>query len=213
VLATLLQPAKELMDLVAPLRCAACAAHGPLLCSNCRALFERAALFRRRRAGDVPPVAGLGGYEGELRRAVLHAKFRNASLARELGIMLGKKLHRNADCVVPVPLHPARLHQRGYNQSAEIARGIADALGASLMADGLRRTLHTRPQRELRLDQRRRNVAGAFALGPQVELLRGKTVLVVDDVLTTGATIAACACALVSASPRSVSAAVLAIKR
>lgn len=126
--------------------------------------------------------------------------------------MLGSKLQTRADCIVPVPLHPGRLHLRGYNQSEHIARGVADALNASLVTGGLQRILATRPQRELRLEQRRLNVAGAFALGPQSAELGGKAVLMVDDVLTTGATIAACACALRGASPRSVSAAVLALK-
>jgi ComF family protein len=213
VLATLLQPAKDLLDLLAPLRCAGCAAHGASVCSRCRALISEAVMLRRARHGDVPAIAALGAYEGELRRVVLHAKFRNASgLARELGAMLGAKLQTRADCIVPVPLHPGRLHLRGYNQSEDIALGIADALGALLVTGGLRRVFATRPQRELRLEQRRLNVAGAFALGPQSAELGGKAVLLVDDVLTTGATIAACACALRRASPGSVSAAVLSLK-
>ncbi|MGN6738538.1 ComF family protein [Dyella sp.] len=95
------------------------------------------------------------------------------------------------DLIVPVPLHRARLRQRGYNQALELARPLARALGVRLRHDLLLRTHPTAAQSELDAPSRRRNVRGAFAVAPHVALPPHVTVL--DDVMTTGATLAECA--------------------
>ncbi|MDN5698640.1 MAG: hypothetical protein L0G70_11810, partial [Rubrobacter sp.] len=91
------------------------------------------------------------------------------------------------DAVVPVPLHRFRLARRGFNQASEIAREVAGALGARY-SETLWATRRTRDQVELSAAERRENVAGAFRTEERV----GGKILLVDDVLTTGATLSAC---------------------
>lgn len=110
--------------------------------------------------------------------------------------------HDLPDAIVPVPLHRARLRRRGYNQALELAKPLAKHLGVSLLCEALRRIRATNAQTELTAVQRRRNVRGAF-----VASLDGKTpehVAVLDDVFTTGATLAECARVLKRAGVRRV---------
>jgi ComF family protein len=108
----------------------------------------------------------------------------------------GKPLLDEADVIVPVPLHWRRLWQRRYNQSALLAKRLAR--GKSLALFALTRIRSTPSQGEMvSAKARRRNVRGAFEVEPRYHtLLAGKSVLLIDDVLTTGATVAACARAL-----------------
>jgi len=92
---------------------------------------------------------------------------------------------------VPVPLHRARRRSRGFNQADDLARHIGPPV-----VHALRRTRHTRTQTALPAPERRANVAGAFAVTSRAAALLGATVLLVDDVRTTGATLEACATAL-----------------
>ena len=109
------------------------------------------------------------------------------------------------DCIVPVP---ASGRARGYNVPERLALPLAEALGVPLLPHALRRTRHKKRQAGLSLDERMANVAGVFAADPaQVE---GKRVLLVDDVITTGATAAACTQALLAAGAESIFAAALA---
>ncbi len=97
--------------------------------------------------------------------------------------------------VMPVPLHPARLRQRGFNQSLVLARHVAGRLGAELDFLSLRRIKKTLPQTGLGKKERKRNVNGAFAL-ENISRVRGRSVLLIDDVSTTGNTLSQCALAL-----------------
>jgi ComF family protein len=97
------------------------------------------------------------------------------------------------DCVVPVPLHPARLRERRFNQSEFIAQRVARRLGAPCRPGLLRRERDTPTQVGLTANQRRLNVRGAFKVTGEV---KGKTVLIVDDLMTTGSTLLACAATL-----------------
>lgn len=117
-----------------------------------------------------------------------------------------------ADSVIlPVPLHRRRLVGRRYNQSAILASRLAKAAGAFSCPDGLKRVRATPPQKDLSADARRRNVAGAFKVNEKHrERIRNAHVIIVDDVLTTGATLSAVARCLVNAGAARVDALVLA---
>ncbi len=102
------------------------------------------------------------------------------------------------DLVVPVPLGRQRRRERGYNQAEEVARHLARLRGRECVPDGLRRRKETRSQAGLDIDQRESNVRDAF-VGLRAPRLRGRSILLVDDVLTTGATARAAAQALKTA--------------
>ena len=109
----------------------------------------------------------------------------------------GRELLADADVLVPVPLHVSRLWARRFNQSALLARALSARTGIGFEPRALLRHKRTPSQVGLTLDQRRRNVAGAFALLRRGEAaIRGRSVLLIDDVITTGATAGACARAL-----------------
>lgn len=120
-------------------------------------------------------------------------------------------LIRDCDVVVPVPLHPLRLLRRRFNQSAEIARPLARLRGLTYLPDTLKRRRATATQGGRSLRGRHLNVKGAFRISPRhAHRVRGKRVLLVDDVLTTGATADACARALLDAGATAVDLAVIA---
>ncbi len=107
---------------------------------------------------------------------------------------VGAPLLAGADLVAPVPLHPGRLWRRRYNQSALLAGRLAGTGAGLVVPDLLRRRRATPPMRGLNPRERRRNLAGAFDIDPrQAERVEGRRVLLIDDVLTTGATLEACA--------------------
>lgn len=118
--------------------------------------------------------------------ALVHAlKFRGElALAPLLASLLKERIpaQERVDCIIPVPLSSRRLKERGYNQALEIARHV----GAKVQIDLCRRARDTAPQMELPFDERRRNVRGAFVCEHS---LQGQSIAVLDDVMTTGATL------------------------
>ncbi len=161
------------------------------------------------RAAGSPAAAFL--YGGPLADAIVRFKYGGRSeLAGVLGQLLAEAalpLAGRVDCAMPMPLHPARLRERGFNQSALLARPVARALGVPLAVEGLRRVRPTVDQAGLARADREGNVRGAFAAR---QLEGAPRVLLIDDVRTTGATLASASHALLTAGASEVRALVLA---
>jgi ComF family protein len=142
-------------------------------------------------------VYSFGAYEGVLRKLIHVFKFEGVrTLQRPLGSLLARALPRESsfDAIVPMPLHWRRRWQRGFNQSELLAREIGRKWGVPVFAL-VRRKRATAPQAGLTSAQRRKNVQGAFEVR-KGQRLKGIRILLIDDVLTTGATASACARAL-----------------
>ena len=118
---------------------------------------------------------------------------------------LGRPGELPADRILPVPLHPVRLRERTFNQAELLAEALSEQTGLPWEGNLLVRTRPTRPQADLDREDRSGNVRGAFDLRPGARL-KGLRLLLVDDVLTTGATAETCAALLKSAGARSVTA-------
>ena len=173
------------------LLCEACAASLPELpehCPRCALPSPRGSLCGGCLA--APPhfdeTTALWLYEFPCDRLVQALKYRAwLGLASFFAQRLALRAPLAVDLLVPMPLHPERLAHRGFNQALEIARSLAARTGAALDARAARRVHNTVPQTELPYEERAKNIRGAFA--SRVDL-HGKTVAVVDDVMTTGAT-------------------------
>ena len=149
-------------------------------------------------------------FEGPLRDAVHRLKYRGWRAAAPVlgGLLAGYLKHHKlliestSQVLVPVPLHPRRLRSRGYNQSHLLAKEAGKLLDMPVREDLLKRPTDSPPQVEARSsEQRRANVAGSFVASDEVE---GLSILLVDDVATTGSTLMACADALKEAGAISV---------
>ena len=191
---------RALLDFAYPPHCAVCEADieaAELLCGSCWAEIVPHHPRPRPEDGEraFEKVVALGPFTGVLQQAIYALKFRNqVRLGRALGQHMGQCLAGQLaplDCLLPVPLHPARLRERGYNQSAEIAAGLGAALGVPVYHGVVRRRKNTRQQALLSAEERRANLRGAFALVGA--LPAGTRIGIVDDVWTTGETMAACA--------------------
>jgi ComF family protein len=161
----------------------------------------------------VPPYSGarsFGYYSSELRQLVQAFKFKGRrDLARLLAPLIASTCleswpEREADLIVPVPLHSKRKRERGFNQAALLATRVAGFLGFGCCEKILARVRHTAPQIGLTDAERSRNVLNAFKC-MQPALVRGKRLLLIDDVMTTGATVASATEALLEAGALRVS--------
>jgi ComF family protein len=160
---------------------------------------------------NLEQVRSVGPFDGWLRGAVVQFKYHGEwARAAHLGESLATTIAhlQNVDVLIPVPLHSTRLRQRGFNQSLLLARHAADQLGVELK-EALIRTRRTDAQVSLGAEQRLTNVAGAFAAKSHIPVA-GLSVVLIDDVVTTGSTLASCAEALKNAGASSVTAASLA---
>jgi competence protein ComFC len=163
----------------------------------------------RRGLSSFAAGASLGPHEGALRVAVHELKYRSRRrvAGRLSEAMLGLPQVRavlvGASVLVPVPLHPRRRRSRGFNQSELLAEELGRRAGIATAASALVRRTDTPPQTGLSAAARRANVRGAFAVRHRSQV-SGRAVVLVDDVLTTGATASACARALTAAGAREV---------
>lgn len=228
---TLRHAAYGLLDLLYPPCCVGCGARlntpDQPLCMRCTASLERAGAGAvSARLARLPEAqdAFAGAYAlwhfdkaGRLQR-VLHAlKYGNRphyglTLGRLLGRAYQSAAKERPDLLLPIPLHRARFLERGYNQSVLLARGAAEAMDYPVRTDLLRRARPTHSQTTLSRSDRWANVENAF-VAPNPSLLAGRCVLLIDDVLTTGATAAAAAHTLHDAGANRVHLATLALAR
>jgi ComF family protein len=189
------------------------------VCDGCGAPFEYetgercAVCLAHPRAFDRARAAVL--YDDASRDLIL--QFKHADRTDLAGLFVGwigrsaEDLLRDADAIAPVPLHPSRLLARRFNQAAEIARPLARRHRIAYLPDVLVRAKPTESQAGKSGPARRRNVAGAFSTRPgRLRSIEGRRVLLIDDVLTTGATAEACARALKAAGASAVDVAVIA---
>ena len=152
-----------------------------------------------------PPYARViayGLYEGVLKEAISRFKFYGLRrLSRPLGGLLPNLPIPEADAIVPVPLTAKGLRQRGFNQSLLLARVVSKKTGIPLNIDTLLKIKETPPQVGLSASERHKNLAGAFTAKGAI---KGSRILLVDDVVTTGATAAACSKALLKAGAQEI---------
>jgi ComF family protein len=201
--------ARGLLDaflaLLFPDRCAGCARLGSLFCSNCRAALAPYPGTLRRMPAGLSGVRIAYIFQSPLREAVHQLKYRRVRrVAEPLGLLMAEHVVAQpvaADAVLAIPLHAARLAERGFNQAEALAREIAQLLDLPLIDTGLARVRATEQQARLDARARTQNMHGAFAWRGAAPPRR---LLLVDDVLTTGATMGACALALRNAGAEAV---------
>lgn len=223
----------DFVKLIYPAYCLACEQSlvkgEETICTNCRATLPRTHFH----LDPVNPVAtrfyGLTPIErvlpylhfsrkGIVQKLLHQLKYKkHPEIGQILGKIYGYELHKagvltDIDLIIPVPLHPLKQKQRGYNQAMAFAEGLSEATGLPITEEGLVRTRYTETQTKKGKASRWQNVNEVFHVDP-VPLLQGKHVLLVDDVVTTGATASVCAQKLLDAGSQKVSLAFIAAGR
>jgi ComF family protein len=225
-MATVLPPVADIkrvaLNLLFPRWCIGCGKEGDYICGACRRTLKAITppvcprcgrpYSNESASGDCPGCAGwqtgIDGirapflFDGVIRDAVHEFKYRNLrALGTELVALMYSYLNSNpipGNVLVPVPLHPKKLRERGYNQSALLARELGRLTHVSVIENCLVRRKYAPSQaRSSGIDERQNNVADAFAC--RDGSLQGKQVILIDDVSTSGATLNTCAGVLKSA--------------
>lgn len=224
LVASLNQLKTLVLDLLFPPRCVGCGASGSFLCSQCQSALPHLSPPLCAKCGkslssgtlcydcenhpkEIEGIRSLFPFDRVMRQAILQFKYQNVkALAAPLAQLMGEYLSAHplpADTLVPVPLHPRRLRERGYNQSSLLARELAKLASLPIVEGALLRLKNTPPQtRTNSAEDRQSNVAGAFTCRDQ--RVEGRRILLIDDVCTSGATLDACATALKAAGATSV---------
>lgn len=220
---------EEILDALYPPRCAACALVGcdgwcddcadsipyiaPPVCVRCGTPVDPESFCFSCLVHSLVPeaVRAVAHYNGAIRAAIHRFKYeKRASLAPALARLLNQSwqtpltepLHA-ADAVIPVPIHRQRERERGFNQSVLLAREFCRSTGLPLLQNVLERTVYRQPQVGLDAVERRENVRDAFRVA-QPQAIAGKSVLLIDDVWTTGSTLNEAAQALLAAGAKRV---------
>jgi ComF family protein len=208
------------LDLLYPPHCGGCGCFGEgWLCPACQSRVRwlgSAGWLEAVPGADgqrgVLPVLSVAVFAPPLREAIHGFKYDGSpQLAGPFSLLMAdawRACGLRADLIVPVPLHPSRVRERGYNQSALLAQGVSRACAVPHAPNALRRIRYTEQQAHLSATARRANVHAAFVADGA--LVAGRRILLVDDVLTTGATLNECTGALVQAGARDVVALTLA---
>ena len=213
----MLRAMRSVLDLLLPPRCSGCGREGAPICPACRQPLERRL--------DEPPGAPLGlpvelpeglaqlewcaAFSGPVRAALLALKYEgDRRLAEPLGRAAAARWRRaglGGEVLVPVPVHAARRRERGYDQAELLAAAAGRELGLPVVP-ALRRAEATAAQYRLGRAGRAANVGHAFACPPEHRAaIRGRHVVLIDDIVTTGATLSACAATLLASGARLVS--------
>lgn len=205
---------KFFLDFLFPKRCVSCGLLGQYLCRYCQSnikfikggvcpMCERPAVDGVIHPGcqtrySLDGLVSFFRYDGPVKAAIKRLKYK--PYLTELAEMLVKEVTSNRlvgnrfdnFTVVPVPLHPRRQRERGFNQAALIGKAVAKELGLQFIDDVLKRTRNTKPQVELKGKERRENIKDAFIISPNILISQYPNILLVDDVWTTGSTLRTC---------------------
>lgn len=182
------------IEVIKPLSCRMCSRpldYGGEYCPECRnKVFPYQALYSTLKYGDI------------IREYLHRIKFgKRAYLLKPLECFLFDVFERNklmlsADALIPVPLHPVRFRERGFNQSEILCDAISGKYNIRVLKDILVRKKNTLPQFDLSKSERHTNIADAFYISPVKKMLLPRTIVLVDDICTTGATFRECALTL-----------------
>lgn len=207
-----------ILDLLYPQRCGGCGRVGQgVWCDSCRLatrLFRAADVAQSISLESAAPliVVSAAPFAEPLRRGIHEFKYAGVpGLAEPFGALMGdawRMAGLSAELIAPVPLHPRRQRERGFNQSELLGRRVIRETGMAIAPGALKRTRHTEHQAQLSAAERKQNVQGAFTADART--CSGKHVLLIDDVLTTGMTLTECAAALRLAGAAGVAALTLA---
>lgn len=206
---------KTIINLLFPVYCLGCNQPGQFICRNC---FNQLP-FNRKSPIKFYPTSALFGliitsfYESPLVKQIIH-KYKYdfiQDLAKPLGQLMAKRLSissliNNNIVLIPVPLHKKRLRWRGFNQAELLAFEVGQQLKIQAANDILIRTKHTLPQVNIKSSkQRKENIKQSFSVNPDFKNnLKNKTIILIDDISTTGATLEECALTLSPLKPKQI---------
>jgi len=201
---------KFIIDLLFPINCLECNQEGKFICSSC---FEKIPLNEKdmefNKDSDLNKLIIASDYSYPLIKEAIHRYKYDfvKELANPLGQLMIKKLNQENiknSILIPIPLHLKRLRWRGFNQAVLLSEQINQELNIPVINDLLIRTKHTLPQAKIEnAQERQQNIKQAFGLKNMVSL-ENKTVILIDDISTTGATLKECAQVLKSLKPKEI---------
>jgi len=204
---------KTILDLFFPMNCLGCGREGQFICPACleKIPLNQKVLFGSNQAWPLTGLIVASNYNNPLVKEAIHRY--KYGLVKDLANPLGqlatrafREYHFKDTLLIPVPLHKKRLRWRGFNQAELLAQVVSRQLEIPLVKDVLRRVKYRLPQMAIKNSrQRRDNIKEAFRLSPQLKTnIQNKIIILVDDVVTTGATLSECARLLKSLQPREI---------